>query len=157
MARSCSKSPLTSSVTKLSRMRLGLEMNSGLKGTNRNTACHAAKKIATARMPSSTLRCLPAKLRVDAAWSGIGQPARSDGDLVLEGVTDFQLELVEFRRHPHLVVARARQADGEDLLGAAGPLGHHHDAVGQIDRLVDLVGDEQNGLLRLLPDAEQFY
>ena len=32
-------------------------MNSGLNGTNRNTACQAAKNSATDSRPSSTLRC----------------------------------------------------------------------------------------------------
>ena len=33
---------------------------------------------------------------------------------------------------------------------------HHHDAVGELHRLVDVVGDEDDGLALGLPDAQQF-
>ena len=36
-----------------------------------------------------------------------------------------------------------------------GPRAHHGDAIGQIDRLVDLMRDEQHGLARLAPDLQQ--
>ena len=136
-------------------------MNSVLNGTTRKIACQAAKNSTTASSPSSRLRCRAAKLsagrrRRVVRWhcggsDAIGYTVISS----LSAVPDFELQLVELRRHPHLVVARPRQIDREDLLGAARTLGHHHDAVGQVDRLVDLMGDEQHGLLRLLPDAQQ--
>ena len=37
----------------------------------------------------------------------------------------------------------------------ARTLGHDHDAIRQVDGLVDLVGHEQHGLARFLPDAQQ--
>ena len=43
----------------------------------------------------------------------------------------------------------------DDGLDAAGPRRHHRDAVGEIDRLLHVVGDEDHGLRRALPDAEQ--
>ena len=41
----------------------------------------------------------------------------------------------------------------DDGLDAAGPRRHHRDAVGEIDRLLHVVGDEDHGLGRALPDA----
>ena len=43
----------------------------------------------------------------------------------------------------------------DDGLDAAGPRRHHRDAVGEIDRLLHVVGDEDHGLGRALPDAQQ--
>src|SRR5579871_1769371 len=51
--------------------------------------------------------------------------------------------------------ARARQIDGDALLQTARPAAEHQHAVGEKDRLVDLMGDEQHGLASLLPDAHQ--
>ena len=45
--------------------------------------------------------------------------------------------------------------DVDDGLDAAGPRRHHRHAVGEIDRLLHVVGDEDHGLGRALPDAEQ--
>src|SRR6516162_3574794 len=43
----------------------------------------------------------------------------------------------------------------DDRLDAAGARGHHRHAVGEIDRLLHVVGHEDHGLRRALPDAEQ--
>ena len=51
--------------------------------------------------------------------------------------------------------ARARDVDRDLLLDPARPRGHHVDHVAEEHRLVDVVGDEQHGLVALLPDAEQ--
>ena len=77
-------SPLTSNWTRASPIRSGLLMNSGLNGATRNTACQAAIKIATARRPSSTLRCWLAKLWRGAASSGIGYT-------VISSLSSFQI------------------------------------------------------------------
>ena len=42
-----------------------------------------------------------------------------------------------------------------DGLDAARPRRHHRHAVGEIDRLLHVVGDEDHGLRRALPDAQQ--
>ena len=63
------------------------------------------------------------------------------------------LELVEFRRRR---IARARDLDQEIALDRSRPVGHHDDAVGQVDRLLDAVGDEQDRLFELGPQAQQF-
>src|ERR1700730_1561239 len=52
-------------------------------------------------------------------------------------------------------VARVRHGDVHDLLDGAGTRGHDHDAIGEKDGLRDAVGDENHGLLVLLPDPEQ--
>ncbi|MFI5459093.1 MAG: hypothetical protein ACHRXM_27000 [Isosphaerales bacterium] len=43
-------------------------------------------------------------------------------------------------------VARARKIDFNDLLHGRGPATHDQDATGQLEALVDVVGDEQDGL-----------
>ena len=70
--------------TRASQIRSGLLMNSLLNGTTRNAACQAARKIATASNPSSTLRCLSAKLCRGAASSGIGYT-------VISSLSSFQI------------------------------------------------------------------
>ena len=52
-------------------------------------------------------------------------------------------------------VARARQVDVEDLLDPAGPGRQQDDAVGERQRLAQIVGHEQHGLLLALPDIQQ--
>ena len=37
------------------------------------------------------------------------------------------------------------------------PCRHHHDAVGEIDRLLDAVGDEHDRIAVGLPNAQQFF
>ncbi|MFD2407595.1 hypothetical protein ACFSVK_20645 [Azorhizophilus paspali] len=50
---------------------------------------------------------------------------------------------------------RTRQRHLDDLLDPSRPVGHHRDAVGEEDRLIEAVGDEHNGLLVPVPDAQQ--
>ena len=64
--------------------------------------------------------------------------------LALEGV-ERSRRWVAWARHVHPLVAFDR----------AGAVGHHHDAVGQVDRLFNRVGDKQDGLAQFLPDAQQ--
>ena len=59
---------------------------------------------------------------------------------------------VEIRRGH---VARARQRDAHLGLDAARPRRHHHHAVGQENRLLDRMRDEQHGQLRALPQVQQ--
>jgi len=55
----------------------------------------------------------------------------------------------------HSGFARARQRHLDDGLDAARPRGHHVDAVGQENRFLDVVGDEQHRDAELLPDIGQ--
>src|SRR3954453_4798953 len=59
------------------------------------------------------------------------------------------------QREDRLDVARPRQVDVEHGADAGGPAGEHVHAVGQVQRLLDRVRDEHDGLVRALPDLEQ--
>jgi hypothetical protein len=58
------------------------------------------------------------------------------------------------RRH-HVEVAGPRQLDAHHVHDPSRPRGHDDDAVGEEHRLRDRVGDEDDGLARLAPDAEE--
>ena len=56
-----------------------------------------------------------------------------------------------------LAIARARQVDGErGAQSRGGPGRERDDAVGHVNALVGIVGDEENGFAVLLPDAGDF-
>ena len=65
------------------------------------------------------------------------------------------LELEEARGHLGLLRAGIRDVDVHDLLHAARARVHDDDALGEDDGLLDVVGDEEAGLLLLLPGLEQ--
>ena len=48
------------------------------------------------------------------------------------------------------------KANLDDLLDPPRPGRHHRDALGEKDRLLHVMGDEDHGLARALPDAQQF-
>src|SRR5688572_12950680 len=52
------------------------------------------------------------------------------------------------------LVARVRQVDAQHLANLRRRRGEHDDAVGHVDRLVDVVGHEQHGHAVLLADAQ---
>jgi hypothetical protein len=52
-------------------------------------------------------------------------------------------------------IALARQGDQDVALDGAGTVGHDDDAVGQVDRLLDAAGDENDRVLQFGPDAQQ--
>src|SRR5438105_586663 len=66
-----------------------------------------------------------------------------------------RLERRELAAGLEAVVARMGKFDRDIALDAAGARGHHHHAAGHEYRLVDVVGDEQDGLAVLFPDTEQ--
>src|SRR5258706_6016783 len=68
---------------------------------------------------------------------------------------DLRLQFREARRGLLPVVARIRQVDRELALDAPRPRAEDHAAIGHEDRLVDVVRDEQHGLLVQLPDRQQ--
>ena len=52
--------------------------------------------------------------------------------------------------------AWTREVDLEDFAhGGVGSVGHHDDAVGKIERFVDVVSDDQSGFLVTLPEIEE--
>src|SRR6266702_3529761 len=74
------------------------------------------------------------------------------GDLFADQPLDLPLESHELRAR---ALARMREGHVHDLLYGAGLCGHDHDAVGEEDGLRDAVGDEDHGLLVLLPDPQE--
>src|SRR5262245_31527392 len=61
---------------------------------------------------------------------------------LLDETPDAVLDGVEARLALHLEPARALDRNRDDVLDPPRPAGEHHDAVRQVDRLVDLMGDE---------------
>src|SRR6266446_3325109 len=74
------------------------------------------------------------------------------GDLFADQPLDLPLESHELRAR---ALARMREGHVHDLLDGTGLRGHDHDAIGEEDGLGDAVGDEDHGLLVLLPDPEE--
>ena len=52
-------------------------------------------------------------------------------------------------------VAGARKVNLDDFLDRGRPAAHDQDAVGQLDRLVDVVGDEEDRLAFGFPDPDE--
>src|SRR5437763_1590897 len=75
--------------------------------------------------------------------------------LLLDARADQVLVLDEARLAFDAQLAWARQVDLDDLLDASGPSGEHGHPVAQVDRLLDVVGDEERSLARPRPDLEQ--
>src|SRR6185295_131437 len=75
--------------------------------------------------------------------------------LLADGVEDAAMQSLELRRRQQLVAARAREVDRHHGFDAAGPVAHDGDTVGEIDRLLDIMGDEQHGQPVALPDTGQ--
>ena len=77
--------------------------------------------------------------------------------LVPELAPDRLVQLVEARQQPDLGASRGRGRSmamvADDARG--GPRRHDHHAVGQRDRLLEVVGDEQHGLAVAGPQLEQ--
>src|SRR3954464_878122 len=61
----------------------------------------------------------------------------------------------ELRRVHHVERTRARQVDLEHVLDLAGPRGHHQHAVAEEHGLARRMGDEDDRLFALHPDALQ--
>src|SRR5262249_52755879 len=130
----------------------------------RDSASHrpsTATRSATRASRTTTLRLRAARAR-DTARSGRlevsteadaeitsgdmgGTPLTRDADLFAEGLPDLAIDLDELRLQAYRFdLARPRQIDVEDLLHGRGPCGHHNDLVGQCDRLLQVVGDEDD-------------
>src|SRR5215813_8493599 len=88
--------------------------------------------------------------RLDLA--GVGNDRAVEG--AVERREHASFDEVEGRR---LAVTRARQVAGDLLIEAPGPRAHHHDPVGEHDRLLDVVGDHDQGRLELGPEVEEMH
>src|SRR5215467_16341838 len=67
----------------------------------------------------------------------------------------FPFAIVEARRGGRLERAGPGQVDGQAFLDAPRPRRHDTDRVREEERLLDVVGDEEDGLMLPLPDREQ--
>src|SRR5258708_3158130 len=76
--------------------------------------------------------------------------------LAANEVPDVLAVLVALDRFFDLEAARAREFDLHLFLDAPRTRGQHDDAVAEVDRLVDVVGDEDDGLLGALPEERHF-
>src|SRR6218665_1343251 len=66
---------------------------------------------------------------------------------VPDAVEQFALERQKLRRMFHVPGALARQRHLVDAVDAAGPWRHQHHPVAQVNRLLDIVRDENDGAL----------
>src|SRR5262245_10017692 len=106
-----------------------------------------------------------------ASTTRIGAPRDRSRSALARAFTDTVIVLEHFLSHlePHPVSQRRElggrddlfpsprpvQGDVDDALDPAGTGGHDQDALGQVDRLLHRVRDEQDRLLPVPPDAEQ--
>ena len=74
---------------------------------------------------------------------------------MIDGAPDAIADLGERAGEPDRLAARIGQIDGDDLGEASGTGGHHDHAVGEIDGLVDVVGDEHHRPSLAIPRIEQ--
>src|SRR3954454_23787381 len=106
-------------------------------------------------MPRSALRS--ARTRAPSTWervSGMG------GDLQCLGADLFDqpfFQADEFGSRLDPVGSRMGQINEDLGLDAAGTRAHYYDAAAKEDGLLNVVGDEQHGLLLALPDPEQHF
>src|SRR6185312_15282367 len=127
------------------------------------TICQAARNAATASTPikGRSMRAKDARRRGRAALtcarsSVIGFfPRARAAHLLFEQVPNLLAIGGEVRPVADPETARALERDPNLAHDTAGRSTHDDDAVGEIDRLVDVVGDEQNRLAVALPDAQQ--
>src|SRR5262245_36307128 len=74
---------------------------------------------------------------------------------VLERLPYLPAQFHERRIRLHVLAARPPERNLQHALHAGGPRREQHDAVGEVDRLLDRVGDEQHRLALALPDVEE--
>src|SRR5438876_5121412 len=83
-------------------------------------------------------------------------PLVADENLVAEVVPDLPVELDEARLEADLGdLAGTRQVDLVDAFHRPGPGGDHADAIGERDRLLEVVRDEDDGRRHRRPEVEQ--
>src|SRR6056297_951675 len=81
---------------------------------------------------------------------------RSNRDSFLQGLPYLASEFEKLRRRLHFLSARPVERYVLDHLDASGPWRHHDNPVSEIDRLLDRMSHEDDGLALALPYAEQF-
>ena len=119
------------------------------------------------KMMMSSAACAPRTCSFRRVMTG---PPRRRGDggrsrgprvgprhLVAQRLPDLVVQLGEPLAEPDLLhrAARPGQVDVEHRLDRAGPGGHHHDLVGERDRLLQVVRHEDHRRPRLVPQRQQ--
>src|SRR6266446_9898850 len=77
--------------------------------------------------------------------------------LAADEVPDVVAVFEALHRLLHREVARAGKVDAHLLADARGAGGEDDDAVAEEYRLLDIVGDEDNGLARALPELDELF
>src|SRR5467141_2927418 len=77
--------------------------------------------------------------------------------LAADEVPDVVAVFEALHRLLHREIARAREVDAHFLADARGAGGEDDDAVAEEDRLLDVVGDEDDGLARALPELDELF
>src|SRR5689334_2477705 len=121
------------------------------QGRRRATRCGSAGGVTR---PASVTRVVSRGVAVSCDTGGSSRSG--DLDLFAEAVPDALVELDELGRQPDLLdPARPGQVHADDVLDRRGTGGHDDDAVGEADRLGQVVGDEHAGGAAARPQAEE--
>src|SRR4051812_17219303 len=116
------------------------------EGQTRCTGSRRTSFLGAGGAPARDASVSGAKAAIMLAGMGMRQLlCRLRGGVVAEPCETMLLERDEIRTGHHRARARSRQADGDAVDHAAGPRGHHVDLVGEVDRLLDVMGDEDDG------------
>src|SRR5262249_13089918 len=143
----------------------GFEKKNGSAMLARDSISQMPTKSTKVRICSATMVLRRARCRVvaTARSSPAARAAALSGTLLIGALhlfaqirPDALIELVEMRVEADLDdVARPRQVDIVDALEPRRPDREHDDLVGERDRLLEIVGHEEHGLARLLPERQQ--
>src|SRR5207237_4103795 len=131
----------------------------------RRTAATGSFRIWERSTATATARCRRwrPKLAAQAASCATSDRLRRLGGLrvalhhfVLEHAPDLAMQRLEFLVQPHLEdAARTGELHAPVADDARGrPRRHDHDAVGERNRLLEIMGDEQHGLAVGIPEVE---
>src|SRR5215467_7029421 len=107
------------------------------------------------RTTTSQTTTRPTKNTAPRTMRAVGRPSDIRGLLLPESPADAAGQAREFRRVLHEQVAGPGQVHRHDVDDPARPGRHDDHAVGEDDRLHDVVRDEEHRALPLLPEAEQ--
>src|SRR6266513_1117571 len=151
-------------------IRVGELVKRGLTCPSRTTPSQATTNSVTAMVPMARARAVGESLPRRGRGAGASRRSPPAGsafsssmrrapqgrpDLFLDQAPDVVLERQELRRALDAQRARARKVDRDDALDPPRPGRVHHHPIRQVERLVDLMGDEDRRPAGFLPDAHQ--
>src|SRR4051812_40570507 len=120
------------------RMTAANEPNPSTKGNQRDLLMAIDAMRASLRMSPAPVQRLRLVLRQAA------------GRLFAQIAPDLRHVAAKRLARHDLGCARPRQVNIDDAFHLARPIGHHHDAIGELHGLSNIVSDQQGGLLQLL-------